>query len=117
MTTSVEDILMFDKYPIDQMRDKKFGNGNHGQYIYAGEANNSDTIPVVQSGSTYSQPPTPLRMHASTPAPMRCIDIYEHVSSCPICMKMYTMDKTPYYIVIVLLSIVCILLLKKVLEK
>jgi hypothetical protein len=114
MTTSVEDILMFDKYPPDQMLDKKgMGGGNHGQYIYDQEP--VYQVPTVQSAPRMSPQIIPV---GPPPAPQyRCVDIYEHISSCPICMKMYNTDKTPYYIIIVMLSLVCILLLKKVLEK
>jgi len=111
MTTSVEDILMFDKYPPDQMLEKKgLGGGNHGQYIYDQEMTRD--IPSVQSRMS------PQVVSVAPPMPQyRCVDVYEHISSCPICMKMYSVDKTPYYIVIVMLSLVCILLLKKVLDK
>ena len=45
-----------------------------------------------------------------------CIDVANHVDSCPICSKFYNNDKTVYIITIILLLIICILLLKKVLE-
>ena len=45
-----------------------------------------------------------------------CIDVAEHISMCPICSKFYNNDKTIYIIAIIILAIVCILLLKKVLE-
>ncbi len=45
-----------------------------------------------------------------------CIDVAEHISSCPICSKFYNVDKTPYILAIVILSIVCIILLKRVLS-
>lgn len=45
-----------------------------------------------------------------------CVDIAKHISECPICSKFYNNDKTIYIIVIIILSIVCILLLKRVLN-
>jgi hypothetical protein len=45
-----------------------------------------------------------------------CIDIARHITDCPICSKFYNNDKTVYIIAIILLSIVCILLLKRVLN-
>lgn len=45
-----------------------------------------------------------------------CIDIARHIQDCPICSKFYSSDKTIYIIVIVILAIVCLLLLKKVLN-
>jgi len=45
-----------------------------------------------------------------------CIDVAEHIATCPICSKVYNCDKTLYIVTIIILSIICLLLLKKVLE-
>ena len=45
-----------------------------------------------------------------------CLDIAGHVSSCPICTKFYNDDRTIYIIAIIVLAVICILLLKKVLD-
>ena len=45
-----------------------------------------------------------------------CIDFSNHMTACPICSKFYKNDNTLYIIAIIVLSIVCILLLKRVLE-
>jgi hypothetical protein len=45
-----------------------------------------------------------------------CIDIAEHIANCPICSKFYNTDKSIYIIAIIVLVILCILLLKKVLD-
>jgi hypothetical protein len=45
-----------------------------------------------------------------------CMDIARHVKSCPICSKLYENDKSIYIIGIVFLLVVCIILLKKVIE-
>ena len=58
-------------------------------------------IPVI------NQPPNHMAIH--------CIDISKHIQECPICSKFYHNDKTIYIIAIVVLSIVCLLLLKRVL--
>ena len=55
---------------------------------------------------TFNMPP-------GTPS---CLDVAEHIANCPICSKFYNTDKTIYIIAIVILSIICILLLKKVLD-
>ena len=52
-------------------------------------------------------------MPAGTPS---CLDVAEHIANCPICSKFYNTDKTIYIIAIAILSIICILLLKKVLN-
>ena len=45
-----------------------------------------------------------------------CIQIANHIKSCPICSKFYDNDKSMYIIAIVILIILCIVLIKKVLE-
>lgn len=45
-----------------------------------------------------------------------CIDIANHIQGCPICSKFYKNDNSLHIITILILSIVCILLLKKVLN-
>jgi hypothetical protein len=45
-----------------------------------------------------------------------CLDVAEHIANCPICSKFYNTDKTIYIIAIVALAIICILLLKKILD-
>ena len=56
---------------------------------------------------------------AYTPLPPKfpsCLEVSEHISSCPICSKLYKNDNTLYIITIVILAVLCILLLKKVLN-
>lgn len=45
-----------------------------------------------------------------------CLDVQNHILNCPLCSKFYNNDKTVYVIAIVLLSVISILLLKKVLD-
>jgi hypothetical protein len=54
----------------------------------------------------------------SRPDPMsfNCVDISMHVQQCPICSKFYNEDNSLYIVVIVILAIVCLLLMKRVLN-
>ena len=45
-----------------------------------------------------------------------CLDVSGHIENCPICSRLYKHDKTIMIITIVVLAIICILLLKKVLN-
>ena len=45
-----------------------------------------------------------------------CLDIANHMAACPVCTRCYSNDKTIYIIAIVVLAIICILLLKRVLD-
>lgn len=58
--------------------------------------------------------PPPPEFHPSSG--MNCVDVNSHIQSCPICSRLYNHDKTIYIIVIVMLAIICLLLLKKVLN-
>jgi hypothetical protein len=54
-----------------------------------------------------------MRPISDTPS---CLEIHDHIQQCPICSRFYKNDNTVYIIAIVILSIICILLLKKVLN-
>jgi hypothetical protein len=58
-------------------------------------------------------PPRPSR---PDPMSFNCIDIANHIQQCPICSRFYHGDKSLYIVVIVVLAIVCLLLLKRVLN-
>jgi len=45
-----------------------------------------------------------------------CLDLMSHAQNCPLCAKVYDNDKTVYIVTIIVLAIICILLLKKVLN-
>ncbi len=55
-------------------------------------------------------------VEVSAPIVINCIDIAKHVENCPICSRFYNNDKSIHMIIIVVLSIICLLLLKKVLK-
>lgn len=60
-------------------------------------------------------PPAPqgIQMPPNSPS---CLDVCSHVMNCPICSKFYNNDRTMYIIAIIFLSVICIILLKKVLD-
>lgn len=45
-----------------------------------------------------------------------CVDLAEHAANCKVCAKLYHNDKTIYIIAIIVLVIICILLLKRILD-
>lgn len=81
-----------------------------------------------QPPSYPQQPPSSPQQPPSSPQPRlkinnipeiytpNCIDIHNHVTQCPICSKFFKFDNSVYIISIIVLSIICILLLKKVLN-
>jgi hypothetical protein len=52
-------------------------------------------------------------MPTNTPS---CLEVAEHILFCPICSRFYNNDKTVYIIAIIVLSLICCLLLKRVLD-
>lgn len=59
------------------------------------------------------QPKLPNPLLYDTP---NCIVVSNHIQMCPICSKFYNNDKSLYVITIVLLAIICIMLMKRVLN-
>jgi hypothetical protein len=80
---------------------RSFGNSHHA------------TLSDMDEMMAYGQPPIPPQHQSIL---INCIDIAKHVQDCPICSRFYNNDKTTYVITIVVLSIVCLLLLKKILN-
>lgn len=75
---------------------------NHSPQQYLNQEN---------SKPQYQQPQYPQPQYSPT-----CLEIASHVKSCPICSRFYNNDNTIYIISIIILSIICILLLKRVLN-
>jgi hypothetical protein len=47
---------------------------------------------------------------------LSCVNVADHASQCQVCSKLYQNDKTVYIVAIVILTIICIILLKRILE-
>jgi hypothetical protein len=100
---------------------------------------NSYEVPIeagmYQAAPQHQGPPPPMNMdhgsdeiqqHPQQPQTLAdkvdaghspsCLRISDHIMECRMCSRFYNPDKTIYIIVIVVLSIVCILLLKRVLD-
>ena len=92
----------------------KYIRGSHRMMEQAG-MDHSAPQPQPYHPQPQPQPHHPV-YHQPPPPQFNCIDIAAHITDCPICSKFYGNDKTAYMIAIVVLSIVCILLLKKVLN-
>jgi hypothetical protein len=59
----------------------------------------------------YDYEPTPLPQ-----VRLNCLDVCNHIKDCPLCSKFYHNDNTLYLIIIVVLSILVLILTKKVLN-
>lgn len=111
-------VTMLNELPeLEDLETKNEGHPDYQKYI-----RNNKMQAVPQSGmarEAYHPPPPPQippQEMMMQPPSMNCLDIARHVQDCPICSKFYHNDRTVYVIAIVVLSIVCLLLLKKVLN-
>lgn len=67
---------------------------------------------IIDEG--FEQQP-PKKVYSLSDGPS-CIDVANHIAECPICSKFYNNDKTLYLLIIAIMSIVCVLLLKRVID-
>lgn len=71
----------------------------------------SDFDEIIQEPSFQNAP----NQNPSKPN-INCLDLADHIENCPLCSQIYKTDRTPYIIIIVILAIICVLLIKKVLN-
>lgn len=50
------------------------------------------------------------------PSNINCLDIAQHIDTCPICSRLYDTDKTLYILAIIGLLILCFLMVKRIVK-
>ncbi len=90
------------------------GMGGYGEGY--GPPQNYNNSHATFNYDSPGQQPQQQAVQQFVPPQLNCLDVAQHIQGCPICSKFYQNDKTVYIIVIVVLSIVCLLLLKRVLN-
>jgi hypothetical protein len=131
-------ITMIDELPdVDQLVDQGMGNNDRVGYGY-GNADEklqkfirpshkiTPEAGMAPYGAFRGGPKPPIveipiqEMNIMAPPPhimpISCIDIANHIQNCPICSKFYKNDTSIHMIVIITLAIICVLLLKRVLN-
>lgn len=93
---------------IHSGKQRQYHDNHYNDHQYNDKKENYDYNHIQQEDGIKT-----FNMPSGTPS---CLDVAEHIANCPICSKFYNTDKTIYIIAIVILSIICILLLKKVLN-
>ena len=77
--------------------------------------------PEYQYAQFFQQPsqqmPSYLRKQTFEEPEISCMRIATHIRDCPICSKFYNCDNSMYIVCIVLLAIICIILLKRIIDK
>lgn len=92
------------KYPQQQTNNQQlYYNQQHNQPYLDNQISEYDNEPPLKI----------TKMPVGSPT---CIECADHITNCPICSKFYNNDKTLYIIIISILSLICIILLKKVLD-
>ena len=105
------------------------GSYNHGDDVnYEKYIRNHHVVPNEAGMTMHAQEAPPVQqymeeVHAEpaevilpTSARLHCIDVHAHIESCPICKKFYKNDNSIYIATIIILLLICIILLKKVLN-
>ena len=69
-----------------------------------------------QQQSEHMQQPDLQHQQKTLGNSLTCLQVHDHIQSCPICGRFFKNDNTMYIIAIVILAIICILLLKRVLD-
>ena len=70
-----------------------------------------------QQPFVFEEPVKHHRNHFFEPEELSCMTVANHIKDCPICSKFYNCDNSIYIVCIVLLIMVCVILLKKIIEK
>ena len=96
---------------------RKFIRGNQQLMPESGMAPN---VNQQQSQSQLQSSPPQIQRYSQPPPQMSsqpsCLDIASHVHDCPICSRFYHCDRTIYIVIIAIISMICLLLLKKILN-
>jgi len=86
------------------------------QHVQIGQQTGQRYEPSQYEPQMEQQLNEPIRSYTMPHNTPTCLEIADHVANCPICSKFYNNDPTIYIIAILILSAVCIVLLKKVLD-
>lgn len=110
----------YDTHPQAGMNPSNYTTQDNQIPLYNSNYTQDNQIPIYNGFNSNNSLPQPLKeqvniyeMAKNSPT---CLEFAEHHANCPICSKFYNNDKTLYIAIIIILSIICILLLKKVLN-
>lgn len=107
---------------IDDLSNKNMGmNMNIHQTPYSIDMQQQKSPPQHLYGSSGGFAPNSQMYYEPYEMPpqkdtLNCRDVAGHASNCDVCSKLYNNDKTFYIIAICVLVIICILLLKRILD-
>lgn len=78
---------------------------------------------IPQQSQAYYAPPSQQMEHYNPPPQLptalddtNCLSASNHITNCPVCSKLYKNDMTIYVISIAILIVICLLLLKRILD-
>ena len=116
--------LNSDEMTQDSPRLRKFIRGNYAPPsesgmendggMYGGGSLNGGSNPNGSNPLGLSPQMMQQMMQQMQQRPISCIEISEHISQCPICSKFYSPDNTIYIVLIVILVVLCLMMLKRI---
>lgn len=104
-----------------QIVQKFIRNHNYNPPLESGMNNNQQQIIPQQNFPTVDIP-MPYEQQQQQPIyksnyyDLSCVSVADHATNCVVCSRLYDNNNTGYVVTIILLSIICILLLKRVLN-
>ena len=81
-------------------------------FVHPKNNNFFDNSSIIQTPEFFNGP-KPVKNNSSE---LSCVEVADHIENCPICSKFYRNNNTIFLIIIFILSIFCLILLKKVLD-
>lgn len=92
-----------------------YHNVNQGSYIDSMPSSNMSSVYPAKYGSSGGFAPESQMIYEPYDN-LNCREIARHITNCEICSKIYNRDNTFHIITICVLTIICILLLKRILD-
>ncbi len=98
--------------PIDQVLDLSDMQSEHFTAYGAPAMMQTEPFDMMSSASYGITTPA-----ISTGGGVNCPSVMMHINSCPLCHKLYNPDRPLYMLLIVILAVVCIVLMKRVMDR
>ncbi len=98
--------------PINEVIDLSEFGSNPYNITITPQPGFGQPMPSSQQGSYGITTP-----HVHTGGGVNCPSVMLHINSCPLCNKLYNPDRTLYILIIIILSIVSMILLKKSMDR
>lgn len=100
---------------VDSLPIRKIDSREHMLKIGGFNAGFNPETPYNKHDS-YMFDKQPSSSYSMMPSNINCIDIAQHIDTCPICSRLYDTDKTLYILAIIGLLVLCFLMVKRIVK-